>query len=196
MLTMTGPTLAPFSLTSIFTRFPILIAAFGSIGSAQQYAGESFDNDFPAVAGSEIAFFNIKDTGNSGKNATFLNYYSLNTDNEQIDPTVVQRAYVVIHGTLRDPETYISNALAALAAVPDSSINRDNVALLSVDFANEDDEGTAFPWDDGPTSSALVWQDDEWIDSADAIYPEGLNGISSYDVLDQIVQYFDDKSIL
>lgn len=167
-----------------------------ALTQAQQYAGESYDNDFPSISGSEIAFFNIKDTGDTGKNGTLLNYYSLNSAGQQIDPSIVQRVYVVIHGTLRDPETYISNAMKALAAVTDTSINKDNVALMAVDFANEDDEGSSFPWADGPTTNALVWQDDTWIDSSDVIYPEGLNGISSYDVLDQIVQYFDDKTVL
>lgn len=72
-------------------------------------------------------------------------------------------------------------------------------------FPNGDDKTSGYPWTDdlpageGSTSNALVWKASGWASGTDAIYPAyptNINHISSYDVLDQMVQYFDNKTIL
>ncbi|ETN39279.1 uncharacterized protein HMPREF1541_05502 [Cyphellophora europaea CBS 101466] len=173
-----------------------------SLSFAQQYAGENIPNSLPAVAGSELAFFKIRDTKN--QTATLLNYYSLNSNGGQIDPANVKRAVVIIHGLLRDPYLYIANVMQALATVPDSSVNKDNVAMIAPYFTNGDDKGVAYPWTTGlragrgSTSNALVWQGSQWASGGDnqyPAYPVNITTVSSYDALDQIIQYFDDATL-
>jgi hypothetical protein len=46
----------------------------------------------------------------------------------------------------------------------------------------------------GSTSRALVWQSNGWMNGSNSQYPRGVK-ISSYTVLDQMVQYFDNKTM-
>jgi hypothetical protein len=49
----------------------------------------------------------------------------------------VQRAVIIIHGLNRDPGTYESNMLSALAQVTgDPNISKDSVAVMAPYFAN------------------------------------------------------------
>lgn len=148
------------------------------------------------VDGAEIAYFNINDTSDSSKNGTLVNYYSLDHSGDQLDPEKIHRAVILIHGASRDPWTYAKHGLHGLDTVNQSGINRNHVAIFAPYFANNDDAGDVYPWDDGPTTNALVWQDADWINGDDAIYPKKLDGISTFDVLDQIIQYFDNKTEL
>lgn len=113
---------SPKSFVTLLFSF----SSFASLSLAQQYAGDIINNTLPAVAGSEIAFFKIRDSQN--QTATLLNYYSLASNGAQINPANAKRAVIVIHGLLRDPYLYINNVMQALAAVTDPSINKDNVS--------------------------------------------------------------------
>lgn len=191
-----------FSPKSLFTLFFSLLS-FVSFSQAQQYAGDNITNSLPAVAGSELAFFKIRDA-TTNQTGTLLNYYSLNSSGGRINPSNVKRAVVIIHGLLRDPYLYIANIMQALGTVTDPTINKDNVAMIAPYFTNGDDKGVAYPWTNntkagrGSTSNAIVWQGSQWASGADnqyPAYPKNITTISSYDVLDQIIQYFDNAAL-
>lgn len=76
--------------------------------------------------------------------------------------------------------------------------------MIAPYFANGDDKGVGYPWTTGlkagrgSTSSALVWSGSQWASGADnqyPAYPTNVTDISSYDVLDQIIQYFDNPAL-
>ena len=51
------------------------------------------------------------------------------------------RAVVIIHGLDRDPNTYVSNMMVALAQLnSDPNINRSTVAIMAPYFPNGDDK--------------------------------------------------------
>ncbi|QDS77917.1 hypothetical protein FKW77_000958 [Venturia effusa] len=188
--------------TKSFVTFVLSLSSFLSLSQAQQYAGENINNTLQAVAGAELAFFKIHDSKN--QTATLLNYYSLASTGARINPANAKRAVIVIHGLLRDPYLYINNAMKALAQVTDPNINKDNVAMIAPYFTNGDDKGVAYPWTTGlkagrgSTSNAIVWSGSQWASGGDnqyPAYPTNITSISSYDVLDQLIQYFDDATL-
>lgn len=125
-------------ITSALTA---LGALFAAVTSAQQYAGEVIDTNLPNVPGSEIAFFKIPGVMDSNKkkaaNLTLINYYSHGSNGKRLVESKVQRAVIIIHGLNRDPGTYESNMLSALAQVTgDSNVNKDSVAVLAPYFPN------------------------------------------------------------
>lgn len=74
---------------------------------------------------------------------------------------------------------------------------KDNVAITAPLFANEQDKGTAYPFDDAsnsPGSNALAWYDTEWAYGRNNMYPYGSNNISTFHVLDEIVAYYKDQN--
>lgn len=179
---------------------------FATVASAQQYAGEVIQTSLRNVPGSEIAYFKIPGVMDSNKkkaaNLTLINYYSHGKDGKRLVESKVQRAVIIIHGLNRDPDTYESNMMSALAQVTgDPNINQDSVAIMSPYFANGDDKRTGYPWTDGlspgrgSTTSALVWKSSQWSAGGNNQYPYYSQTTSSYTVLDTLVQYFDDKSL-
>lgn len=117
---------------------------FGFI-QTQQYAGEVIDTSLPTVPGSEIAFFKIPGVMDSNKkkaaNSTLINYYSHGSNDKRLIESRVQRAVIIIHGLNRDPGTYESNMLSALAQVDDPNINKDSVAVMAPYFPNGETHG-------------------------------------------------------
>lgn len=189
---------SPKSLITLLFSFLSLT----SLSLAQQYAGNNISNSLPSVSGAELAFFKIRDTKN--QTGTLLNYYSLNSNGGRVNPANVKRAVVIIHGLLRDPYLYIANIMQALGTVTDPTVNKDNVAMIAPYFTNGDDKGVAYPWNSsaaagkGSTSNAIVWQGSQWASGQDnqyPSYPTKITTISSYDVLDQIIQYFDNQTL-
>lgn len=91
-----------------------------------------------------------------------------------------------------------SQAINALAtADPAYGPTKDNVAITAPLFANEQDKGTAYPFDDAsnsPGSNALAWYDTEWAYGRNNMYPYGSNNISTFHVLDEIVAYYKDQN--
>lgn len=171
-----------------------------SFVSAQQYAGHVIKNSLPAVDGSEVAYFRI--ANGHGQFGTVTNYHSLNSTGGRVVPSEVKRAVIFLHGLQRDPYTYIAYMLKALAAVPsDAGVSADNVAILCPYFPNGEDKNVGYPWTNGlpsgrgSTSSAFVWQSAGWASGDNTQYPALIKEVSSYDVLDQMVQYFDNKKL-
>lgn len=118
-----------------------ICALFIALTSAQQYAGEVIKTSLREVPGSEIAFSKIPGVmdNNSKKatNLTLINYYSHGSNGKRLMESKVQRAVIIIHGLNRDPDTYQSNMLSALAQVTgDSNMNKDSVAVMSPYFPN------------------------------------------------------------
>jgi hypothetical protein len=116
-------------------------ALFAAVASAQQFAGEVIDNKLPNVPGSEIAYFKIPGVQDSNSkkaaNLTLINYMSYGSNGKRLIGSNVQRAVIIIHGLNRDPGTYESNMLSALAQVKsDSNVNRDSVAVMAPYFPN------------------------------------------------------------
>jgi len=180
-----------------------LCASLFTSANGQQYAGDYINNTLPAVPGSEVAFFKIKDPRGTNTNLTLINYYSHGVGGaKRLDPLKIKRGIVVVHGQNRDPELYMSNMLSALAQVKsDPNINFDSVAIIAPYFPNGDDKYSGYPWIDGlranqgSISNALVWQSSQWAGGATNQYPYKSLQISSYDVLDQLIQYFDNKTV-
>lgn len=185
-------------------RFFKQIAAYSLLAcvAAQQYAGDFINTTIQNVPGSEIAFFKIKDPKGSNASLTLINYYSHQVDtSKRLDPLEIERAVIVIHGDNRDPWTYMSNMLSALAQVQDPNVNFSSVAILAPYFPNGDDKYTAYPWNASlpkeheSYTSALVWYGSEWSGGGNNQYPHSKRTVSSFNVLDQLVQYFDNTTM-
>lgn len=68
---------------------------------------------------------------------TLINYMSYGSNGKRLVGSKVQRAVIIVHGLNRDPGTYESNMLSALAQVKgDPNINRDSVAVMAPYFPN------------------------------------------------------------
>ncbi|ETS86981.1 hypothetical protein PFICI_00809 [Pestalotiopsis fici W106-1] len=187
-------------------RFHTVLAALGAClfepSFAQQYAGDSINSSLPSVPGSEIAYFRIKDPSGANNNLTLINYYSHGKSGKRLVESNVQRAVVIVHGLNRDPGTYMSNMLSALSQVTtDSNINTDSVAIMAPYFPNGDDKNYGYPWTDGlksgrgSTTNALVWSGSQWSAGGNNQYPYTSKNTSSYAVLDQVIQYFDNTTL-
>lgn len=92
------------------------------------------------------------------------------------------------------------SALAQVKSHPE--VSTDSVAILAPYFANGDDKYTGYyPWVNGSgagkgaISSALVWKGSQWASGAENQYPSTITTVSSYYVLDQLTQYFDNKTL-
>jgi hypothetical protein len=132
---------------------------------AQQFAGQPIANQLPnPIPGGALASFNIADA--KGKGTTLMNYFSA-PNGGNIQPSLIQRAIVVIHGLNRDPWLYFAtvyNALPAATAI-NPAVNENTVAIMAPYFTNGNDKGFGYPWVNGTgptagkgsTSNALVW---------------------------------------
>lgn len=95
----------------------------------------------------------------------------------------------------------MSNMLVALSQVPNADVNRDSVAICAPYFPNGDDKNVGYPWVSGlspglgSNTSALVWSGSNFADGADNSYPHKTQTVSSYNSVDQLIRYFDNKSI-
>ena len=181
-------------------------AAFTGAAQAQcqevvpgQYKGTPYANSAPVTHEySEKAFFKIKDP--SGQHVcaddpeayfSFLTYSSLNTSKLRPRNRDLKRAVIVIHGARRDPQNYHAGMLQALLKVTtNDEISPDTVSVLAPYYVNDEDEGVGY----AAGSRALVWYDDQWAGGANNELPAASRTISAFDVLDQIVQYYADKS--
>ncbi|USW48743.1 Putative carbohydrate-binding WSC, PAN/Apple domain, alpha/Beta hydrolase [Septoria linicola] len=188
------PSLASWALAASLSLSPL--------SNAQQYAGDVITTNLPDVPGAEVTFFKIADVTKQNNNLTLINYYSHGIGNKRLVESKVQRAVIMIHGLNRDPGTYMSNMLSALAQVnSDPNINFDSVAILAPYFPNGDDKRTGYPWTDGlaagkgSTTNCLVWPGSQWSAGGNNQYPSSSKGTSSYTVLDQLVQYFDNRAL-
>ncbi len=91
--------------------------------------------------------------------------------------------------------------LSALAQVSDFNVNRSSVAVMAPFFANGDDKTVGYPWTNGlapgrgSTSNCLVWKASQWSAGGNNQYPYASTSTSSYAVLDQIIQYFDNAAL-
>ncbi|KAK8257222.1 WSC domain-containing protein [Phyllosticta capitalensis] len=171
------------------------LSSLVSFSNAQQYVGSNFSSTLPGVPGTEVTFFNIKSPNN--KNTTLINYASLNAaNNGRPDPKKLRRAVIVIHGLNRDPQTYISQMLVALNSLTVPGISQDTVSIIAPYFANGDDKSTGYyPWSGSSTSLALVWKGSQWASGIYNQYPTSVPTVSSYAVIDQIIQYYDNKTL-
>ncbi|KAF9026622.1 hypothetical protein BDZ89DRAFT_1113747 [Hymenopellis radicata] len=164
----------------------IYTTIFTSFAFAQQYAGRRVAvPELPAVTGAELAYFNIKN--NNGGNVTMLNYFSFPNKKRQ-DTTKVQRAVLYIHGANGNSQGYFSAMYQALnkATQLNPDVNQESVALMAPYFTSTKNNIER--------SDIVTWNDVSWYIGANSIYPQGHN-VSSYDALDQILQYFNDISI-
>lgn len=95
----------------------------------------------------------------------------------------------------------MSNMLSALSQSKDPNINFDTVAIIAPYFPNGEDKNKGYPWtaglkaNRGSTSNALVWPGSQWSAGGNNQYPYMSTNTSSYDVLDQIIRYFDNTAL-
>lgn len=180
------------------THAVLLLAALVAPSLAQQYAGDPVPHQLPVVPGAEIAFFRITDPSGRHPGLTLTNYYSMQDLETPIDPLMVQRAVIIVHGLQRDPGNYmvyLQNALReSLLNNGDPNINRSSVAIIAPFFANGRDRhntGGEHP----PPSTGLYWQGSRWSAGASNRHPiAARDTVSSFDVLDQLVSFFDDRT--
>ncbi|KAI5193666.1 hypothetical protein E4T39_08850 [Aureobasidium subglaciale] len=170
--------------------------------NAQQYAGEVIPGGLPpSIGGAELNFWNIVDK--KSRNVTLVNYSSLNSSGQRLSSPVVQRVVVIIHGLNRDPLNYIWGVQGALNDVSKSGSgpSADNVQIIAPFFPNGDDKGNVYPWVDGlapgkgSNTSCLVWHGADWSQAENNVYPSSKIATSSFDVLDQILSYYDNKAM-
>ncbi|TIA57408.1 hypothetical protein D6C77_06205 [Aureobasidium pullulans] len=197
-------------LASFWKTIALLAALLLQDASAQQYLGDVITNvTYPGVPGSELVYFRVKDPAGKNNNLTLVNYQSLGSNGKRIVPSKIKRAVIIVHGLNRDAATYMSNMLSALSQVTsDSNINQDSVVINAPSFPNGDDKNASYPYWDYPPgakkkasggaqswSNALVWKGSQWAGGGTNQYPVKNTNVSSYDVLDQLIQYYSDKSI-
>lgn len=177
----------------------------------EQYVGTPFEHFLPPSINSEVTFFKVRDPigefacesdDDSRANLSLLNYMSLDTRNQRHNPSTLMRAVIVVHGLNRDPWNYHAATVQALAkaSAQDPTKNLDTVAVMAPYFPNGDDKGFAYPWDDEGQdlagrahSPALVWWTSAWSAGAVNNYPPRTRSVSSFAVLDQVVQWFGDR---
>lgn len=172
-----------------------------------QYRGTPIPNTLPALGGAEITYFKIRDpSGQYPCNSTtvradlsLINYMSLNSTGGRHQNNAIRRAVVIVHGLNRNAWTYEGHILNALSQVTRDEINSDSVVVMAPYFANGEDKGTGYPWNpegefqwNRASSAALVWAGSQWAGGAVNQYPPRTQTVSSYDALDQIVQWFGD----
>lgn len=185
---------------------------------AQQFQGAVIPNSLPSVPGSEQAFWNILDANK--KNTTLTTYSSLTTSGTRLTPSAIKRVVIFIHGLDRDPYNYMSNMLSAISQIQGApDINFSSVQVVCPYFANGDDKNIGYPFNtsapaggSGSYTSALVWPGSEWIGGqcessrcthiltyrilgALNEYPYKQKTLSNYAVLDQMIQYYDNKTL-
>jgi len=189
---------------SLFTKAAVVVQVLASLLRnnvvAQQFEGDVIPNKLPSVPGSEKAYWKITDK--KGREFTQINYFSQDGKGKRLDPNNVQRAVIIIHGNARDPGVYMANMLSGLSQVPKGTgPTFANTQIITPYFPNGEDKEFGYPWDDslpkggyGSTSNALVWRDSGWMDGENNQYPRLQVATSSFDCVDQIIQYFADKS--
>lgn len=175
-----------------------------------QYAGTSWTNSLTKTHTlSDITFFKIRDpsgqhvcTSDAASDLSFLTYLSLNSTRGRLQNNAIQRLVIIVSGANADAWNYHKDMLDALEAMNDPQINTDSVAVLAPYFPNDNHAGTGFPYnpngatpDEKYPSPALVWYSTEWSGGANNQYPPRLRTVSAYDALDQVVQYYGNKSI-
>lgn len=88
------------------------------------------------------------------------------------------------------------------ATTQDPNVNFSSVQIICPYFPNGDDKNVGYPWTAGlasglgSTSNALVWKGSQWASGSYNQYPNLSGYISSYDVLDQLIVYYDNKTLL
>ncbi|KAF9015825.1 hypothetical protein BDZ89DRAFT_1141878 [Hymenopellis radicata] len=175
------------SLSFLFAAILYVATVLG-----QQYAGETIPNSLPSAAGAEKAFFNILDS--SGHRTTLINHFSFPGGARQ-NKTMVQRAVIILHGANRDSNDYFTNIYDAVKAATavDPTVNENTVAIMAPCFTNQADAGRGYPTRNGVSNtSILAWQGTGWYEGYTNIYPAAQKSVSSFDAMDQILQYFDD----
>ncbi|KAM0716672.1 hypothetical protein Q7P37_008117 [Cladosporium fusiforme] len=185
-------------------RFSTLANALfaASAALAQQHEGAEVKTNLPETNGAEISFFKIQNPTGGKASLSLVNYQSLASDGERLNNENVKRGIIVIHGLLRDPWNYENDMLNALkkATSKNSEISRDTVSVMAPYFPNGADRNRGYPWTDGlapgkgSTSDALVWPGSKWSAGADNQYPRAHRHVSSFAVLDQLIQYYDNKT--
>ncbi|EMR72589.1 putative carbohydrate-binding wsc protein [Eutypa lata UCREL1] len=169
-----------------------------------QYLGTPFNNSLELLNPlSERAWFKIRDpTGqhlcddDPDADLSLLTFSSLNSTGQRPPNDAVRRLIIVSHGARRDPNDYHNQMMVALSLVDDPAISPDSVVVISPYFPMEYDVGVGYPdpTDPAVASRALVWYFDRWVGGANNRYPIGANVVSSYDALDQIIQWYADKT--
>lgn len=180
--------LAPFIMRTI-VRALLFIAAFLLLAHAQQDAGQP-DRKLPDIPGASLSFFPIVDPKNNTDDLSIFSYFSMQNDTHNIDYAAIQRAVIIIHGHDGDPDKYMSYVHGALreASRINPDVNRSSVAIIAPYFANGDPNI--------PNDRHLYWKGSQWSAGASNRYPrDARRAVSSFDVLDQIVRFFDKKAL-
>ncbi|KAF5371233.1 hypothetical protein D9758_004292 [Tetrapyrgos nigripes] len=122
----------------------------------------------------------------SGTNATFPVYQSSGLDN-----SAVTRAVIVPGGKARDAWSYwiiIRNILSYAAEADPASVNASTISILSPFFLAGVDVQAG-----GGTATELYWSKSGWFSGTYAQGPNPDDKISSFHVLDEVVNHYADK---
>jgi hypothetical protein len=193
-------------------------ALFHGLASAQctqvvpgQYLGTPWAHTLPRghATLSNITFFKIKDpsgehvcTSDPASDLSFLTYLSLNSTGGRLANNAIRRVVIVIAGAGADAGAYHQHVLDSLLAMRDSTINPNSVAVVAPYFPNDNHATRGFPYnpngatpDERYPSPALVWYGSDWGGGANNQYPPRLRSVSSFDAIDQIIQYYGNLSL-
>ena len=170
-----------------FLNFPSAIA--------QQFQGTpvTYNITLPKVPGAELAYFRITDSKN--RQFTNMNYLSTHNDGRLIKSNI-KRVVLVVHGLGRDASTYMAIAVNALSTVSGKGVTTANTQLVAPYFPNGEDKNIGYPWDatqpqsNRSWSDILVWQGGQWIGGENNQYPSKQVATSSYEVIDQYINYY------
>jgi hypothetical protein len=175
-----------------------------------QYAGTPWTHSLTKTHTlSNITFFKIRDPSGQhvcksdpASDLGLLTYLSLNSTGGRLQNNAIRRLVIVISGANADAWAYHKDMLDSLQAMGDSTINPNSVAILSPYFPNDNHANRGFPYnasgrtpDEKYPSPALVWYGTEWSGGANNQYPPRLRSVSAYDVLDEIVKYYSQKTL-
>jgi len=94
------------------------------------------------------------------------------------------------------PENYESPILEALGdvGIQNENLNADSVAVVAPFFPNPSNPRGVIASDEAG-ANGLVWSANAWYYGAQSIYPSNTSSVSSFSVVDQMIQYFDNKAL-
>ncbi|KAF8888199.1 hypothetical protein CPB85DRAFT_288993 [Mucidula mucida] len=108
-----------------------------------------------------------------------------------LDQSAVKRAVIVLPGEPRDCWYYwnVMNNALYVANAADASLKREEISIFAPCFFTQVDVTAGAAQKD-----SLVFGDTTWISGQKNVGPDGVSDLSSYDVLDDIVDYYMDRT--
>jgi len=78
--------------------------------------------------------------------------------------------------------------------IQNENLNADSVAVVAPFFPNQINPRGVID-SDNAGANGLLWSTNSWYYGAQSIYPSNTSSVSSFSVVDQMIQYFDNKAL-